>query len=196
MQGQEVRQGSVYYFIGLIIKKILNIAIHLSIVFVRMTFYWIARLLYKIFRLSEIDIARQRKNFNKQEALTNVRHEFVFDRSDNFIREWNYFTELVRYLNIEEDEKEEIVENVLSLMAETERQAFNTTYDYMITKDLREPSFEDMIIQGIFRKDSDIEPRKKIYNPYKKTHLDELRHERFVNQQSEDYDEGKARGIY
>lgn len=193
---EEERKGSIYYYLWLILKKIFQVALHLSWIFIRMTIYWIARLLYKVFRLSEIDIARQRKNFNKQEALTTIKHEFVFDRSDAFLSEWNSFKELVRYLDLEEEEKEELVETVLALMAETERQAFNTTYNYMITKDLREPSFEDMVIQGIFKTKSDIEPRKKIYNPYKKTHLDELRHERFVNQQSEDYDEGKARGIY
>lgn len=195
MEEQEVRKGSIYYYLWLILKKIFQVALHLGWVFIRMTIYWIARLLYKVFRLSEIDLARQRKNFNKQEALTTIKHEFVFDRSDAFLSQWHSFTELVRYLDLEKEEKEELVETVLAIMAETERQAFNTTYNYLAGKDIREPSFEDMIVQGIFKTKSDIEPRKRVYNPYSRTHLEELRHDRFVKQNS-DYDEGKARGLY
>ena len=191
---EEERKGSIYYYLWLILKKIFQVALHLSWVFIRMTIYWITRLLYKVFRLSQIDIARQRRKFNKQGALTNIRHEFVFDRSDAFLSQWNSFTELVRYLDIDEAEKEELVDTVLMLMAETERQAFNTTYNYMITKDLREPSFEDMIIQGIFKTKSDIEPRKRVYNPYSRTHLEELRHDRFVKQNS-DYHESRLGGL-
>lgn len=183
-------RNSIYYYIWLAFRKIFQVALHLSWVFIRMTIYWIARLLYKVFRLSEIDIARQRRKFNKQEALTNIRHEFVFDRSDAFLSEWNSFKELVRYLDLEEEEKEELVETVLALMAETERQAFNTTYNYMITKELREPSFEDMVIQGIFKTKSDIEPRKRVENPYSRTHLQKLQHDRFVKQNS-DYHESR-----
>lgn len=188
-------KNSIYYYIWIAFRKVLQVALHLSWVFIRMTIYWITRLLYKIFRLSEIDLARQRKNFNKQEALTTIKHEFVFDKSDKFISQWIDFKELIRFLDLEEEEKEELVETVLALMAETERQAFNTTYNYMITKDLREPSFEDMVIQGIFKTNTNIDPRDRVENPYSKSRLQDLQHERFIKQNA-NYDEAKARGLY
>lgn len=178
-----------------IIKKIFEIITHLSWVFVRMTIYYFVKLLYKIFRLTEIDIENQRSKFNKQEALTTIKHEFVFEKSDEFLTQWVYLRQLVSELCIEDEEKEELFEYILRLMAETEREAFNTTYNYMITKDLREPSFEDLVIQGIFKNKSDIEPRAKIYNPYSKNNASELRNKR-EQKKYENWSESEAKGIF
>ena len=166
---------NVYQLLWYCLKWLLERVIHLAIVFVRMTVYWIVRLLYKIFRLREIDIERERARFSKQEALTSVRHEFAFDRSENFLTEWIYLKEFVFNLELEEDEKEELFDYILRIIAESEREAFNTTYNYMITKDLKEPSFEDMVIQGIFKTDTNIEPRAKIDNPYYTDKVTQLR---------------------
>lgn len=70
---------------------------------------------------------------------------------------------------------------MLQLIAESERQAFNTTYDYLRTKDMREPSFQDMIIQGIFQNSSNVEAREKLDNPYRENLSDSLRHKRKYN---------------
>ena len=65
----------------------------------------------------------------------------------------------------------------------------------MITKDLKEPSFEDMVIQGIFKTNTNIEPRAKIDNPYYKSNVSQLRSKR--NQKKyNDWSEKDARGIY
>lgn len=186
---------NVYQLLWHCLKWLLERVIHLAIVFVRMTVYWIVRLIYKIFRLREIDIERERARFSKQEALTSVRHEFAFDRSENFLTEWIYLKEFVFNLELEEDEKEELFDYILRIIAESEREAFNTTYNYMITKDLKEPSFEDMVIQGIFKTDTNIEPRAKIDNPYYKSNVSQLRSKR--NQKKyNDWSEKDARGIY
>ena len=186
---------NVYQLLWHCLKWLLERVIHLAIVFVRMTVYWIVRLLYKIFRLREIDIERERARFSKQEALTSVRHEFAFDRSENFLTEWIYLKEFVFNLELEEDEKEELFDYILRIIAESEREAFNTTYNYMITKDLKEPSFEDMVIQGIFKTDTNIEPRAKIDNPYYTDKVTQLRNER-NRRKNAAVDEAKAKGIY
>lgn len=186
---------TVYQILLLIIRKVLKTALHLGWVFVRMTIYWIVKLIYWIFKLTEIDVARQRAKFNKQDALTTIKHEFVFDKSEEFITEWMYFKDLVFSLDLENEEKEELFDYVLRLIAESEREAFNTTYNYMITKDLKEPSFEDMVIQGIFKTNTNIEPRAKIDNPYYKSNVSQLRSKR--NQKKyNDWSEKDARGIY
>ena len=51
---------SVYQIIFLILRFILHRIFHYLVVFVRMTVYWIVKLIYKIFRLIEIDVARQK----------------------------------------------------------------------------------------------------------------------------------------
>ena len=186
---------NVYQLLWYCLKWLLERVIHLAIVFVRMTVYWIVRLLYKIFRLREIDIERERARFSKQEALTSVRHEFAFDRSENFLTEWIYLKEFVFNLELEDDEKEELFDYILRIIAESEREAFNTTYNYMITKDLKEPSFEDMVIQGIFKTDTNIEPRAKIDNPYYTDKVTQLRNER-NRRKNAAVDEAKAKGIY
>lgn len=186
---------NVYQLLWYCLKWLLERVIHLAIVFVRMTVYWIVRLLYKIFRLREIDIERERARFSKQEALTSVRHEFAFDGSENFLTEWIYLKEFVFNLELEEDEKEELFDYILRIIAESEREAFNTTYNYMITKDLKEPSFEDMVIQGIFKTDTNIEPRAKIDNPYYTDKVTQLRNER-NRRKNAAVDEAKAKGIY
>lgn len=194
MQEEKVRIN-IYQLIWNCLKWLLERVIHLTIVFVRMTIYWIVKLLYKIFRLREIDIERERARFSKQEALTSVKHEFTFDRSEEFITEWIYLKEFVFSLDLEEDEKEELFDYILRIIAQSEREAFNTTYNYMITKNMREPSFEDMIIQNIFKTDANIEPRAKVDNPYYTDKVSQLRNER--NRRKNDaVDEAKARGIF
>ncbi|MEI3232935.1 MAG: hypothetical protein V8S33_00395 [Intestinibacter bartlettii] len=60
---------------------------------------------------------------------------------------------------------------------------------------MREPSFEDMIIQNIFKTDANIEPRAKVDNPYHTDKVSQLRNER--NRRKNDaVDEAKARGIF
>lgn len=192
---EEKTRINIYQLIWNCLKWILERVIHLTIVFVRMTVYWIVKLLYKIFRLREIDIERERARFSKQEALTSVKHEFTFDRSEEFITEWIYLKEFVFSLDLEEDEKEELFDYILRIIASSEREAFNTTYNYMITKNMREPSFEDMIIQNIFKTDANIEPRAKVENPYYTDKVSQLRNER--NRRKNDaVDEAKARGIF
>ena len=192
---EEKTRINIYQLIWNCLKWLLERVIHLTIVFVRMTIYWIVKLLYKIFRLREIDIERERARFSKQEALTSVKHEFTFDRSEEFITEWIYLKEFVFSLNLEEDEKEELFDYILRIIAQSEREAFNTTYNYMITKNMREPSFEDMIIQNIFKTDANIEPRARVENPYYTDKVSQLRNER--NRRKNDaVDEAKARGIF
>lgn len=192
---EEKTRINIYQLIWNCLKWLLERVIHLTIVFVRMTVYWIVKLLYKIFRLREIDIERERARFSKQEALTSVKHEFTFDRSEEFITEWIYLKEFVFSLDLEEDEKEELFDYILRIIAQSEREAFNTTYNYMITKNMREPSFEDMIIQNIFKTDANIEPRAKVDNPYYTDKVSQLRNER--NRRKNDaVDEAKARGIF
>lgn len=192
---EEKTRINIYQLIWNCLKWLLERVIHLTIVFVRMTIYWIVKLLYKIFRLREIDIERERARFSKQEALTSVKHEFTFDRSEEFITEWIYLKEFVFSLDLEEDEKEELFDYILRIIAQSEREAFNTTYNYMITKNMREPSFEDMIIQNIFKTDANIEPRARVENPYYTDKVSQLRNER--NRRKNDaVDEAKARGIF
>ena len=147
-----------------------------------MTVYYLVKLIYKVFKLREIDIAREREILIDNESnLEGFKHEFVFPKSDLFVENWIYYKELVEDLDLEAEEKAELIQYVLQLIAESERQAFNTTYDYLRTKDMREPSFQDMIIQGIFQNSSNVEAREKLNNPYIEDELDRLRHKRKYN---------------
>lgn len=177
---QETRR-TIYQVLSDLVGAILRVFLHYSIVFIRMTIYYLVKLIYKVFKLKEIDIAIERAKLNDQEGLTTFKHEFVFDKSEEFITNWIYCKELIFELDLEDEEKEELIQYILKLIAESERQAFNTTYNYMLTKDFREPSFEDMIIQGIFKNNSNIEPRCKLDNPYKDELVDKLRHNRKYN---------------
>lgn len=162
-----------------LIQFIIEKLLHYGIVFIRMTVYYIVKLIYYIFNLKEIDLARERgKLIDNNENLESFKHEFVFDKSDLFIENWSYYRELVAELDIPEENKAELIQYVLQLVAEAERQAFNTTYNYLRTKDMREPSFQDMIIQGIFQNNSNVEPREKLDNPYYENLATELRHKR------------------
>lgn len=141
------------------------------------------KLIYKVFNLREIDIAKQREILydDNRASLESFKHEFVFEKSDKFVENWAYYKELVEELDLEEEEKAELIQYVLQLIAESERQAFNTTYDYLRTKDMHEPSFQDMIIQGIFQNSSNVEARERLDNPYMESQLDSLRHRRKYN---------------
>lgn len=175
-------ERNLYNVIYDLIGAVLRASLHYSIVFIRMTVYYLVKLIYKVFRLREIDIARQRKQLIDNDAnLESFKHEFVFQKSDKFIENWIYYKELVEELYLKEEEKAELIQYVLQLISESERQAFNTTYDYLRTKDMQEPSFQDMIIQGIFKNDSNIEAREKLDNPYRENLSDSLRHKRKYN---------------
>lgn len=174
----EEEQKTIYGFLYDLIGTILKTLFHYTVVFIRMTIYYIVKLIYKIFRLREIDLLKERAKLDNQESLTTFKHEFVFDKSNEFINQWIYYKELVEELDLEDENKAELIQYVLKLISESERQAFNTTYNYMLTKDFREPSFEDMVIQGIFKNNSDVEPRCKLDNPYRESLGDTLRHRR------------------
>lgn len=165
-----------------LIGAILRASLHYSIVFIRMTIYYLVKLIYKVFRLREIDIARQREILIDNESnLEGFKHEFVFEKSEKFIENWIYYKELVEDLDLEAEEKAELIQYVLQLIAESERQAFNTTFEYLRTKDMQEPSFQDMIIRGIFQNSSNVEAREKLDNPYMESQLESLRHKRKYN---------------
>lgn len=178
----EEEKRTIYNVLSDLIGAILRASLHYSIVFIRMTVYYLVKLIYKVFKLREIDIAREREILIDNDAnLEGFKHEFVFEKSERFIENWIYYKELVADLELEEEEKAELIQYVLNLIAEAERQAFNTTYDYLKTKEMREPSFQDMIIQGIFQNSSNVEAREKLDNPYMESQLDSLRHKRKYN---------------
>ena len=87
---EEKARINIYQLIWNCLKWILERVIHLTIVFVRMTVYWIVKLLYKIFRLREIDVERQRSVFENMDDTVTYKHEFVFQKSDKFIDAWFY----------------------------------------------------------------------------------------------------------
>ena len=173
---------TIYNVLYDLMSAILRASLHYSIVFIRMAVYYLVKLIYKVFKLREIDIARQREQLIDTDAnLEGFKHEFVFQKSDKFIENWIYYKELVEDLDLEEEEKAELIQYVLQLISESERQAFNTTYDYLRTKDMKEPSFQDMIIQRIFQNSSNVEAREKLDNPYMENLSDSLRHKRKYN---------------
>ena len=169
---------SVYQIIFLILRFILHRIFHYLVVFVRMTVYWIVKLIYKIFRLREIDVARQKNILEGLDTSVNIKHEFTFPKSEKFITTWIYIRDLVFTLDLEEDEKSELFDFLLVLVAEAERGAFNLTKDYLATKDLKEPGFEDMCIQGIFSTKSDIDVRDRFENPMREREGMKLRNKR------------------
>ena len=68
-----------------------------------MTVYYLVKLIYKVFKLREIDIARQREQLIDNDAnLEGFKHEFVFQKSDKFIENWIYYKELVEDLDLED----------------------------------------------------------------------------------------------
>ena len=186
---------SVYQIIFLILHFILHRIFHYLVVFVRMTVYWIVKLIYKIFRLREIDVARQKNILEGLDTSVNIKHEFTFPKSEKFITTWIYIRDLVFTLDLEEDEKSELFDFLLILVAEAERGAFNLTKDYLSTKDLKEPGFEDMCIQGIFSTKSDIDVRDRFENPMKENEGMRLRNKR-KREESKNWTESKGRGIY
>lgn len=174
MENQAKQSITVSQLVYLILKKIFLTILRMIWIFIRMTMYYAVKLLDKIFDFNEIEISRERANFNNQEALTTIKHEFIFDKSDKFLDKWMYFRDLMYDLELSEDEKAELVDYVLGMIAEAERQAFNTTYNYMMSKNLKEPSFEDMVIQGIFKSNKEFCVRDRVENPFKKQKSTEL----------------------
>lgn len=178
----EEEKRTIYDVLYRLIGAILRASLHYSIVFIRMTVYYLVKLIYKVFKLQEIDLAKQRELlYDNDENITGFKHEFVFEKSEKFIENWIYYKELVQDLDLEEEEKAELIQYVLQLIAESERQAFNTTFEYLRTKDMQEPSFQDMIIRGIFQNSSNVEARERLDNPYMESQLESLRHKRKYN---------------
>ena len=77
---------SVYQIIFLILRFILHRIFHYLVVFVRMTVYWIVKLIYKIFRLREIDVARQKNILEGLDTSVNIKHEFTFPKVKNLLQ--------------------------------------------------------------------------------------------------------------
>lgn len=187
-----IRDRNIYELIGLTVKWLLGRIFHLIWVFIRVSIYWIVRLLYKIFKLQQIDVERQRNKLESLDNSLNIKHEFTFPKSEKFILSWIYIKDLVFDLELDRDEKDELFDSLIVLVAEAERGAFNTTLDYIKTKDLKEPSFEDLCIQGIFKTDTNIEPRAKFENPFDERLSDVLRNKRH-KAKDDKIDEAKAR---
>ena len=80
---------SIYNILGDLIIAIFKFALHMSWVFIRMTVYWIVRLLYKILFLEEIDEERgihrvYKTNTEVVEVIDELNHTFNFQRSPEF----------------------------------------------------------------------------------------------------------------
>ena len=128
---EEKARINIYQLIWNCLKWILERVIHLTIVFVRMTVYWIVKLLYKIFRLREIDVERQRSVFENMDDTVTYKHEFVFQKSDKFIDAWFYIQDLVHTLDLTDDQERELYDFIIQLVSEAERGAFNITTEYL-----------------------------------------------------------------
>jgi len=191
----EEEKRTIYNVLSDLIGTILRASLHYSIVFIRMTIYYIVKLIYKIFRLREIDVERQRSVFEDMDDTVTYKHEFVFKKSEKFIDSWFYIQDLVHTLELTDDQEKELYDFIIQLVAEAERGAFNTTYEYLRTKDLKEPSFQDLCIQGIFNTNSDIDPRDRFENPRRQQEGIRLHYKR-EKEKNDKVDEAKARGIF
>ena len=60
---------------------------------------------------------------------------------------------------------------------------------------MKEPSFQDMAIQEIFKSNSDIEPRAKVENPLRQKEGIRLHYKR-EKAKNDTVNEAKARGIF
>lgn len=187
-----IKDRSIYEIIGLALKWLISRILHLIWVFIRMSIYWIVKLIYKIFKLQQIDVERQRNILEHLDTSVNIKHEFTFPKSEEFILNWIYIKDLVFALDLDQDEQKELFDFLIVLVAEAERGAFNTTLDYMRTKDLKEPSFEDLCIQGIFATNTNIEPRARFENPFDERLGMKLRNKR-ERAKNDQVDESKAR---
>ncbi|MBU5337508.1 hypothetical protein [Intestinibacter bartlettii] len=192
---EEKDRINIYQLIWNCLKWLLERVIHYAIVFIRMTIYYIVKLIYKIFRLREIDVERQRSVFEDMDDTVTYKHEFVFKKSEKFIDSWFYIQDLVHTLGLTDDQEKELYDFIIQLVAEAERGAFNTTYEYLRTKDLKEPSFQDLCIQGIFNTSSDIDPRDRFENPRRQQEGIRLHYKR-EKEKNDKVDEAKARGIF
>lgn len=192
---EEKARINIYQLIWNCLKWILERVIHLTIVFMRMTVYWIVKLLYKIFRLREIDVERQRSVFENMDDTVIYKHEFVFQKSDKFIDAWFYIQDLVHTLDLTDNQERELYDFIIQLVSEAERGAFNITTEYLRTKDLKEPSFQDLCIQGIFNSSSNIDVRDRFENPCRKQEGIRLHYER-KKAKNDAVDEAKSRGIF
>ena len=117
---EEKARINIYQLIWNCLKWILERVIHLTIVFVRMTVYWIVKLLYKIFRLREIDVERQRSVFENMDDTVTYKHEFVFQKSDKFIDAWFYIQDLVHTLDLTDDQERELYDFIIQLVSKGE----------------------------------------------------------------------------
>lgn len=163
--------------------------------FIRLSVYWIVKLIYKIFNLKEIDIQRQRNIYEHLDDNVTYKHEFCFPKSEEFLTSWIFIQDLIGSWELDEDDEREFYDFMLTLIAEAERNAFNVTYEYLQTKDMKEPSFQDMAIQEIFKSNSDIEPRAKVENPLRQKEGIRLHYKR-EKAKNDTVNEAKARGIF
>lgn len=186
---------NIYDYILLALKWLIRRILELIWLFIRMTIYYLVKLLYKIFNLRQIDIDRQRNIYEHLDDNVTYKHEFVFPKSEEFILAWYYVQDLISSLELSEDDQRELYDFLLTMIAESERNAFNITYEYLRTKDMKEPSFQDMAIQEIFKTNSDIEPRAKFENPMRKSEGITLHYKR-KKAANDAVTEAEGKGIY
>lgn len=186
---------NVYQLLWHCLKWLIRRIFDIIVLFIRLTIYWIVKLIYKIFNLREIDIQRQRNIYEHLDDNVTYKHEFCFPKSESFLESWIFIQDLINSWDLDEDDEREFYDFILTLIAESERNAFNITTEYLRTKDLREPSFQDLCVQGIFNTNSDIEVRAKVENPLRQKEGIRLHYKR-EREKNNTVDEAKAKGIY
>lgn len=186
---------NIYELLWKALKWLLERIFNILVLFIRLTIYWIVKLIYKIFNLREIDIQRQRNIYENLDDNVTYKHEFCFPKSEEFLTSWIFIQDVISSWELDKDDEREFYDFILSLIAESERNAFNVTYEYLRTKDMKEPSFQDMAIQEIFKSNSDVEPRAKVENPLRQKEGIKLHYKR-EREKNNKVDEAKARGIF
>lgn len=182
-----MNEVGICYLIVVFIKKACLVLLECIWIIIRYTVYYINvgvyHVLDKIFKLSDIKLDMSKRE-RKQQQRT-VRHEFELPKSDEFSYLWNSINDVIIHLDLYDEDKEELFENLIDLITETERNAFQYSYKYMKNKQLNnEASYDDMVIEGIMQNKSENELRKKIKNPYKTDKRIELKNKRL-----EEYDD-------
>lgn len=186
---------NVYQLLWHCLKWLIRRIFDIIVLFIRLTIYWIVKLIYKIFNLREIDIQRQRNIYEHLDDNVTYKHEFCFPKSESFLESWIFIQDLINSWDLDEDDEREFYDFILTLIAESERNAFNITTEYLRTKDLREPSFQDLCVQGIFNTNSDVEVRAKVENPLRQKEGIRLHYKR-EREKNDKVNESKAKGIF
>ena len=186
---------NVYQLLWHCLKWLIRRIFDIIVLFIRLTVYWIVKLIYKIFNLREIDIQRQRNIYEHLDDNVTYKHEFCFPKSESFLESWIFIQDLINSWDLDKDDEREFYDFILTLIAEAERNTFNVTTEYLKTKDLKEPTWQDLCIQGIFNTSSDIEPREKVTNPLRQKEGIRLHYKR-EREKNDKVNEAKAKGIY